>query len=328
MSHDAHAFWNAAPGRGEIRHKTMHTPTADDVVVRALYSGVSRGTESLVFHGRVPVEEYQRMRAPFQTGDFPAPVKYGYASVGVVEAGHPALIGRTVFVLYPHQTRYVIPASAAHLVPEGVPARRAILAANLETAVNAVWDAAVVPGNQVAVVGGGAVGCLVAWLAGRIPGCDVELVDVNPSRRAIAERLGVRFSDPAGATWDTDVVFHASATAAGLATAMRLAGVESTVVELSWYGDTMVPAPLGGAFHSRRLILKASQVGQLAPRMRSRWTHDRRLELALSLLTDPALDAIISDECAFEDLPRVMPAILGASSDVLCQAVRYGTATT
>lgn len=327
MSDDAHAFWIAAPGRGEIRRETLSPPDADGVVVRALHSGVSRGTEALVFHGHVPVEEYQRMRAPFQDGNFPAPVKYGYASVGVVERGHPALVGRTVFALYPHQTRYVIPASAAHLVPEGVPARRAILAANLETAVNAVWDAAVVPGQRVAVVGGGAVGCLVAWLAARIPGCEVELVDVNPARQAIADRLGVRFADPANATWDTDVVFHASATPAGLATAVRLAGVESTVVELSWYGDTTVPAPLGGAFHSRRLVLKASQVGQVSPALRPRWTHDRRLELALSLLTDPALDAIISDECAFEDLPRVMPAILGAGGGVLCHAVRYGAAS-
>jgi hypothetical protein len=327
MPDDAYAFWIAAPGRGEIRRESLSPPDAEGVVVRTLYSGVSRGTESLVFHGHVPVEEYQRMRAPFQDGHFPFPVKYGYASVGVVEQGHPALVGRTVFALYPHQTRYVIPDSAVHLVPEGVPARRAILAANLETAVNAVWDAAVVPGSRVAVVGGGAVGCLVAWLVGRIPGCEVELVDVRPARQATAASLGVRFAYPAGATWDTDVVFHASATPAGLATAVRLAGVESTVVELSWYGDTMVPAPLGGAFHSRRLVLKASQVGHVAPALRPRWSHDRRLELALSLLIDPALDALISDECPFEALPDLMPSILGGGGDVLCHAVRYGAAT-
>ena len=323
MPAHAFAFWIAAPGRGEIRRESLASPTADGVVVRTLYSGVSRGTESLVFHGHVPVEEYQRMRAPFQAGDFPAPVKYGYSSVGVVEHGHPAMVGRTVFALHPHQTRYVIPASAAHLVPEGVPARRAILAANLETAVNAVWDAALVPGSRVAVVGGGALGCLVAWLAGRMPGCEVEIVDVRPSRAAIADRLGVRFAEPGAATWDADLVFHASATAAGLATAVRLAGVESTVVELSWYGDTVIPVALGGAFHSRRLTLKASQVGSIAPAQRSRWTHERRLGLALSLLADPALDVLISGECGFDDLPKVMPAVLGDGADVLCHAVRY-----
>ena len=323
MPAHALAFWIAAPGRGEIRRESPAAPTADGVVVRALYSGVSRGTESLVFHGRVPVEEYQRMRAPFQAGDFPAPVKFGYASVGVVEHGPTDLAGRTVFALHPHQTRYVIPAAAAHPVPDHVPPRRAILAANLETAVNAVWDAALVPGSRVAVVGGGAVGCLVAWLAGRIPGCEVTLVDIRDARAAVAVRLGVAFAGPAAAPVDCDVVFHASASADGLATAVRLAGVESTVIELSWYGTRVVPATLGGAFHARRLVLKSSQVGAVAPAQRPRWTHGRRLRLALSLLADPALDVLISGECGFDELPEVMPAVLGDGADVLCHAVRY-----
>jgi threonine dehydrogenase-like Zn-dependent dehydrogenase len=323
MPDDAFAFWTVAPGRGEIRPETLPAPGADDVVVRAEYSGVSRGTEALVFHGRVPAEEYQRMRAPFQGGDFPAPVKYGYASVGVVEHGPAGVAGRRVFALHPHQTRFVLPAAAVHPLPEGLPPRRAVLAANLETAVNAMWDAAVAPGSRVAVVGGGVVGCLVAWLAGRMPGCDVQLVDVRAARRATAATLGVGFATPEAATPECDVVFHASATGDGLATAVRLAGLEATVVELSWYGAGTIPAPLGGAFHSRRLTLKASQVGAVAPAQRPRWTYARRLGLALTLLADPALDALISAECRFDELPAVMPAVLADGADVLCQAVRY-----
>ena len=323
MPDDAFAFWTVAPGRGEIRPETLPAPGADDVVVRAEYSGVSRGTEALVFHGRVPAEEYQRMRAPFQGGHFPAPVKYGYASVGVVEQGPAGLAGRRVFALHPHQTRFVLPAAAVHPLPEGLPPRRAVLAANLETAVNAVWDAAVAPGSRVAVVGGGVVGCLVAWLAGRMPGCDVQLVDVRATRRATAATLGVGFATPEAATPECDVVFHASATGDGLATAVRLAGLEATIVELSWYGAGTIPAPLGGAFHSRRLTLKASQVGAVAPAQRPRWTYARRLGLALRLLADPALDALISAECRFDELPAVMPAVLADGADVLCQAVRY-----
>jgi NADPH:quinone reductase-like Zn-dependent oxidoreductase len=323
MPDDAFAFWTVAPGRGEIRPETLPAPGADDVVVRAEYSGVSRGTEALVFHGRVPAEEYQRMRAPFQGGDFPAPVKYGYASVGVVEQGPAGVAGRRVFALHPHQTRFVLPAAAVHPLPEGLPPRRAVLAANLETAVNAMWDAAVAPGSRVAVVGGGVVGCLVAWLAGRMPGCDVQLVDVRAARRATAATLGVGFATPEAATPECDVVFHASATGDGLATAVRLAGLEATIVELSWYGAGTIPAPLGGAFHSRRLTLKASQVGAVAPAQRPRWTYARRLGLALTLLADPALDALISAECRFDELPAVMPAVLADGADVLCQAVRY-----
>lgn len=320
---DARAFWIVAPGRGEIRVEALPPPGPEDVVVRTLHSGVSRGTEALVFHGRVPPEEYQRMRAPFQAGDFPVPVKYGYSAVGVVEQGPPALLRQRVFTLSPHQDRVVVPAAQAHLVPAGVPSRRAVLAANLETAVNALWDAALVPGSRVAVVGGGTVGCLVAWLAGRVPGCAVQLVDVRASRADVAAALGVSFAGPGQATPDCDVVFHASASGDGLATAIGLAGTEATVVELSWYGEGRVPAALGGAFHSRRLTLKASQVGQIAPAQRPRWTYARRLRLALSLLGDAALDRLLTGECGFAELPRVLPTVLADGADVLCHTVRY-----
>jgi 2-desacetyl-2-hydroxyethyl bacteriochlorophyllide A dehydrogenase len=324
MSIDAHAFWVVAPGRGEIRQETPAPPSAKDVVVRTLYSGISRGTESLVFHGRVPPSEYQRMRAPFQQGDFPAPVKYGYANVGRVEQGPQPLVGRTVFSLFPHQTRFVVPADAVHVVPDAVPARRAVLAANMETALNGVWDAAIVPGQRVAVVGAGTVGCLVARLVAQIPLCDVELVDTNPARAAVAGALRVRFSLPEAAAGEADVVVHTSGAAAGLATALALAGMEATVVDLSWYGDQMVALPLGGAFHSRRLTIRSSQVGQVAASQRSRWSTTRRLEKAIALLADPSLDVLLTGETAFASLPSAMPALTAAAGDTICHAVTYG----
>jgi 2-desacetyl-2-hydroxyethyl bacteriochlorophyllide A dehydrogenase len=323
MSIDAHAFWVVAPGRGEIRQESPAPPSASDVVVRTLYSGISRGTESLVFHGRVPASEYQRMRAPYQAGDFPAPVKYGYANVGRVEQGPAGLAGRMVFSLYPHQTRFVVPAGAVHVVPDDVPARRAVLAANMETALNAVWDARVVPGQRVVVVGAGAVGCLVARLAAQIPACDVTLVDTNPARAGIARVLGVGFAAPEAAAGDADVVLHASGTGAGLSTALGLAGMEATVVDLSWYGDQPVALPLGGAFHSRRLTIQSSQVGQVARDQRARWSTGRRLEKALQLLNDPALDALLTGETAFSQLPDAMPALTAAAGATICHTVTY-----
>jgi 2-desacetyl-2-hydroxyethyl bacteriochlorophyllide A dehydrogenase len=324
MSIDAHAFWVVAPGHGEIRPETPAPPSPSDVVVRTLYSGISRGTESLVFHGRVPPSEYQRMRAPFQQGDFPGPVKYGYANVGHVEHGPPALVGRTVFALYPHQTRFVVPATAVHVVPDAVPPRRAVLAANMETALNGVWDARVVPGQRVAVVGAGTVGCLVARLAVRIPACDVELVDTNPARAGVASALGVRFAAAGEAAAEADIVIHTSGSPAGLATALSLAGMEATVVDLSWYGDQPVTLPLGGAFHSRRLTIRSSQVGQVAADQRPRWTYARRLAKALALLADPSLDALLTGETPFEHLPSAMPALTASAGDTICHAVVYG----
>jgi len=318
---DARAFWIAAPGRGEIRAERLRARGADEVVVRTRYSGVSRGTESLVFEGRVPASERQRMRAPFQAGEFPAPVKYGYACVGEVDEGPADLVGRTVFVLHPHQTRFVVPAAAAHVVPADVPAARAVLAANLETAINAVWDGGVQVGDRVTVVGAGAVGCLVARVASRIAGCDVELVDVNTARADIARALGVRFAQPDAASIERDVVMHASATEEGLRTSLRVAGFASTIVELSWYGDRIVTVPLGEAFHARRLTLKSSQVGHVAASHGARWDHRRRLALALSLLADASFDALITGESDFESLPETMAAL--AAGDALCHRIRY-----
>jgi 2-desacetyl-2-hydroxyethyl bacteriochlorophyllide A dehydrogenase len=323
MKEDARAFWVIAPGRGEIRTEALRAAAAGDVVVRALYSGISRGTEALVFEGRVPSSEHARMRAPFQQGEFPAPVKYGYSMVGRVEGGPDGLTGRTVFALHPHQTRFVIPAESVHVVPDDIPASRAILAANLETAVNGVWDASPHLGDRIAVIGGGTVGCLAAWLVARIPGCRVELIDVNPRRASVAAALKVPFAEPANAAREADLVIHASGTPEGLELALQVAGNEARIVELSWFGSRDVALPLGGAFHSRRLTIASSQVGQLAPPQRPRWDNRRRMALALDLLHDADLDVLITGESDFETIPDVMARLARTPGDTLCHRIRY-----
>ena len=322
----AEACWVVEPGRAEIRREPLRAPAADEVLVRTLHSAVSRGTEALVFRGEVPASEATRMRAPFQAGDFPGPVKYGYCSVGVVEAGPAPWPGRTVFCLHPHQSRYVVPTAAVHEVPAAVPAARAVLAANMETAVNALWDATPRIGDRVTVVGAGVVGLLAARLVARVPGTAVEVVDVRPERRALAEAFGARFATPNEASPDADLVLHASGSAAGLQTALRVAGFEATVLEMSWYGRREVSLPLGEAFHSRRLTLKSTQVGHVAAAQRSRWNHRRRMALALALLDDPALDALVTDRAPFADLPKVLARLAGGASGTLCQRIDYPAA--
>lgn len=310
----ARAFWLREPGAGEIREVELPQPGPADVTVRTLFSAVSRGTETLVFRGGVPASQAGVMRAPFQEGAFPGPVKYGYLNVGVVEAG--PLLGRTVFCLYPHQTRYVVPAAAVTPVPDTVPAARAVLAGTVETAVNALWDAKPLVGDRVAVVGGGMVGCSVAALLAGFPGARVQLVDVDPARAAVAERLGVGFALPADAAGECDLVVHASASEAGLARSLELLAVEGTVLELSWYGDRAVRVPLGEHFHSRRLTVRSSQVGRVARPGRS---YAERMALALELLADPRFDALITDEIPFAELPRLVT----DEPAGLCVRVRY-----
>jgi threonine dehydrogenase-like Zn-dependent dehydrogenase len=315
----ARALWLTGPAEAELRPTGIG---AGEVVVEARFSGISRGTEALVAAGRVPPGERGTMRCPLQEGDFPFPVKYGYAAVGDVIEGPEALLGRTVFALHPHQDRFALPEAMAVPLPPELPPARAVLAANMETALTVVWDAGVAPGDRVAVVGAGVVGALSAHLAAGVPGADVTLVDVNPGRAPLAEGLGCRFAAPEEAPRDCDVVIHASANAAGLATAIGCAGMEARVVEASWYGEGEVPVPLGGAFHSRRLALVASQVGRVPPARVPRWTTRRRLETALRLLAAPALEALVSGETAFTDLPGAYAAIL-ADPATLCHRIRY-----
>jgi threonine dehydrogenase-like Zn-dependent dehydrogenase len=298
-------------------------PGPDEVLVRSLYSGVSRGSEALVFRGEVPVSEYQRMRAPFQAGDFPAPVKYGYINVGVVEQGPAPLLGRTVFCLYPHQTRYVVPAHAVHPLPKTVPPGRAVLAANLETAVNGVWDSEACIGDRITVIGAGTLGCLIAWLAGRIPGCSVELVDVNPERAQIAAALGVGFASPEQATAQADRVIHTSGSSEGLQLALELAAFEASVTELSWFGRGLVQLPLGEGFHARRLTLRSSQVSAVATVQRPRWDSRRRMQLVLQLLAEDTFDALITGESAFADLPEIMAELAAQPRQTICHRIVY-----
>jgi threonine dehydrogenase-like Zn-dependent dehydrogenase len=320
---EARAFWVAAPGRGEIRAQRLRSLAAGELLIQARASAISRGTETLVFRAEVPQSEWQRMRCPFQEGGFPAPVKYGYAVAGIVEAGPAEFCGRRVFCLHPHQDRFIVPEDAVVAIPDDVPDRRATLAANMETAINGLWDGVPGPGDRIAVVGAGVVGALVGALAARLPGAEVELIDIDPSRAALAPALGCGFAAPRQARGEADLVIHASGAPDGLATALAIAGFEATVLEMSWYGMRVVPLALGGAFHSRRLSLRSSQVGSVPAGRRKRWSRRRRLALALSLLRDPVFDLLLSGETDFSALPELMPYLAASPAGVLCHTVRY-----
>jgi threonine dehydrogenase-like Zn-dependent dehydrogenase len=323
VSRTARAYWLCEPGFGEIRSADLPDPGAGEVLVRTLVSGVSRGTESLVFRGDVPPSESAAMRAPFQEGDFPGPVKYGYLSVGRVELGPSDLLGRTVFCLHPHQTAYVVPAEAVTVVPGEVPARRAVLAGTVETAVNALWDARPLLGDRVAVVGAGMVGLCVARLLTLMPGAQVTVVDTDASRAEVADELGVRFALPGDAPDGLDLVVHATGTGAGLQTSLDLLAPDGVVTDLSWYGEKPVELHLGGRYHSARLGIRASQVGEIAESRRGRRTHADRMALALRMLADPAFDALLTGESTFEELPEVMGKLASGSIPALCHTITY-----
>lgn len=314
------ALWIAAKETAQMRD-TPYDVGPDNLQIKTLFSGISKGTETLVFTGRVPVQEHDTMRAPFQEGTFSFPVKYGYSAVGRVQDGPRK--GSIVFALFPHQAHFCLPADAVIDVPENVPAHRAILAANMETALNIIWDAGVCAGDKVAVVGCGVVGALVGALCAKMPATSVQIIDIDASRAPLADVLGAGFATPDQAVGDMDVVIHASASSAGLNTALSIAGDEAKIVEASWYGTHTTDVALGGRFHQRRLQIISSQVGKIPPHKAPRWTYRRRLSTALSLLSDPMFDALISGETAFDELPDRYASILG-DTQTLCHRVRYG----
>ena len=319
----AEALWYVSGGQVEIRSTDVSAPGPQEVRVAALFSGVSRGTERLVFRGQVPASEFRRMRCPHQDGDFPFPVKYGYALVGVIADGPSARVGETVFLLHPHQSRICVPLSNVHGVPAGLPPRRATLAANMETALNVVWDAAAAPGDRILIVGAGVLGLLIAGVAARIPGTTVTVADIDPTRTAVAEKLGAAYALPGHGPVDQDVVIHTSSTAEGLRLALSSAGTEARVVEASWYGDRNVSVSLGEAFHSRRLHLVSSQVGAVPPAQRARWTTARRMAKALELLCDDRYDALITGEIAFTNALTALPKVFADGSPGLMTVLKY-----
>jgi NADPH:quinone reductase-like Zn-dependent oxidoreductase len=319
----ARALWYIGEGACALRPVAITSPGKDEAQVRTLFSAISRGTERLIFSGKVPPSEYQRMRGPNQEGDFPFPVKYGYCATGIVEKGPSEWLGKTVFALHPHQTHFTLPVTALTPIPDTVPAERATLAANMETALNGVWDSGAGPGDRIVVVGAGIVGLLVASLCASLPGAEVTVVDVQEARRPLAEALGAAFATPQTLQGEADIVFHASVTAAGLTTALEAAAFEATIVELSWFGDAFVGVPLGGAFHSKRLRLISSQVGHVSAGRRQRWSYARRMGKALDLLADTRLDALIDTRLAFDDLPQSLPKLFSPGAAGLTALVQY-----
>ncbi|MFK4808141.1 zinc-binding alcohol dehydrogenase [Microbacterium sp. ZW CA_36] len=323
----AHAWWTIGPGQGEFRSESLPGPSDSEASVRTLWTGVSRGTEGLVARGEVPESERERMRAPFQGGDFPFPVKYGYLNVGMVDDGPAQLVGRTVFALVPHQSCYVVPAEALVPVPEGVPPRRAVLAGAVETAVNVLWDAAPLIGDRVVVVGAGMIGCAIARVACGIPGVEVTLVDVVAAKAPLARALGAEFAlAPADPLPEADVVIEASGSGAGLELALRLAPTDGEVIVASWYGSRPVPITLGADFHSRRITIRSSQVGAVSSRRRSTRTTRDRLTVALRLLEDPAFDLLLGGTSSWRQLPEITAALAAGTAGELCHTIDWSTA--
>ena len=325
MSGTVLAYWVEAAGKGALRPTALPAPGPSDVVVCAEFSGISVGTERLVGNGLVPATSASTMACPGMVGSFALPICYGYSLVGTVDGG--ALAGRRVFTMHPHQQRAVVASERVVALPESLPAPRATLLPNLETAWNAVHDAELRDGDRerVVVIGGGAIGLLLAFVLSRVANATVVLADIDASRRRFASAL----------PWIGDVVapdgvepgrfavaFHTSATSDGLQLAIDAVGFEGRVIELSWYGSKPVTVRLGESFHHQRKRITASQVATIAASHRAAG-RAARTAAVLDLLADPALDRLLAAPIPFERLPEAFARIYRGETIEPCPVVAY-----
>lgn len=316
----ATAYWVEAAGRGALRRQTLRPPHDGEVEIVARFSGVSCGTERLVGRGRVPATAAATMACAGMQGTFALPISYGYSLVGEVVA-----TGERVFTMHPHHDRAVVPHDRLVALPDDVPSPRATLLPNLETALNAVWDAELRTGERVVVLGGGAVGLLLTFALARCHDGPVTLVEAAAERRTFAARLpwlADVLAPEAVAAERAAVAFHTTASAAGLQLAIDAVGFEGRVIELSWYGDEAVPVHLGGSFHHARKRIVASQVATVAPSHRAAGRGARTARV-LELLRDARLDALRSEAIPFAELPAFFARLYRGDPTMPCPLVEY-----
>lgn len=322
---EARALWHDGRQKSSIRKEELHPLQEGWCEIQTVFSSISPGTESLVARGKVPGEVQGDMACPYMGGEYPFPVKYGYSLVGEVVAGSRDMKGKMVHVLHPHQTRCRVREEDVYPVPPAVPAERATLASNMETAVNALWDSGATIGDRVLVVGFGTVGSLVTRLVSGLPGVRVQVVDTDTEKVKLAGQMGFEASTPDGGEGGTgfDLVFHTSGTGKGLQAAVDRVGFEGLVVDLSWYGNRKVSLALGGTFHTGRKKIVSSQVSYVAAGKRSRWDRNRRKELVFSCLEDAGYDAHLTSAVSFEDLPELFRTLRNSPARELSYLVTY-----
>ncbi|MEN0004557.1 MAG: zinc-binding alcohol dehydrogenase [Bacteroidota bacterium] len=320
QSTHSNALWHLSSSTSSLLSSAIPAPKEGQCLVKSEFSLISLGTERLVASGAVPVDLHQNMRVPYMEGSFELPVKYGYSLVGqVVTQGYP-LSGKKVHLMHPHQSYCIVEAEALTLIPEKVPIRRAVLASNLETAVNAVWDSQVQIGDRVLVVGFGMIGALTALLLQQIAGVEVYIAERLPQRRALAQQLDFQLL---AEETDFDITFHTSSSSSGLQMAIDRLGYEGTSVELSWYGTKEVSMQLGASFHQQRKRLIASQVGQVPGSKQNRWDYRRRKQLVFQLLQQEKFDQLLTHEISLSEAPALFGKLREGTLEGIGWTIKY-----
>ena len=320
-NYTAQSFW-VNKKRGSIKKELLNQSLGnDELLVKAYYSGISYGTEKIVHDSQVPANQYEFMRAPHQVGEFNKEVKYGYLSVGKVVVGPKSMMNKMVYTMFPHQSMYILKSSLATLIPSHIPYKRALLTANMETAINAMWDSQPSIGDNTYVIGAGIVGILMAYVLSSTFGIKVTVIDNNASKKKLCKFFNIDFENNINCIKDPDIIFECSGNASVLSDLINNSTLETKICILSWYGKQQSKIKMGENCFSRRLEIIFSQVGNITPIQSKKWDNLSRRALALKLLDNKKLDSLIDkQEIKLKELPNFFKK---GNTNGLCKVVKY-----
>ncbi|MEM1137565.1 MAG: zinc-binding alcohol dehydrogenase [Bacteroidota bacterium] len=283
--------------------KNLTQVTENEVAIESMYSLVSLGTERTITTQLLTKEIAARMVVPYMRGTFQNEFTYGYSLVGRIIDGEKDLIGKVIHVMHPHQNYAVVKTQDIFFIPEQMNPKLATLVSNMETAVNAIWDANVEIGDKVLVIGYGTVGALTALIASKIPGIDISILEINQNRFNAAVEQGFKVSSILE-NKDFDIVFNTSGNAEMLQKAISVTKSEGRIIEMSWYGAKSITINFGADFHYGRKQLISSQVSQIPNRKLKNWTYHSRKKLVFKLLQELNPHYLINCEVHFSETPK------------------------
>lgn len=320
----AESFWIRKKNNSFIKKHSISIPQNNEVLVKTIYSGISYGTEKIVYSGNVPKSQRSLMRCPYQEGEFGSNVKYGYMNVGKVMNGPSKLVNRYVYTLYPHQTQYVLPLEELTFIPKLIPIKRCLLTANMETAINAMWDTLPTCGDKILIIGAGIVGFLMAYILMTIIGIEILLIDTDKEKSKIAKIFGIKFSCSIPKSYNANIIYECSGNPSVIDILSSHVNDETVICIMSWYGNSVSNINFGNEFFSKRTKILFSQVAKVSHNRDKYWNNKKRKDLAISLLNDDKLDNLIEkDMISFHDLPEFF-SNTARHNKFFCKVIDYG----
>ena len=290
------------------------------VLVKTLYSGISKGTENLVARGKIHKSQFKIMRCPFQDGNFSFPIKYGYINIGEIIDGPISLTGKKIFTLFPHQTVFEISTKNINLI-KNKNAKKYLLTANMETAVNIFWDSQAKKNDRILIVGLGSVGLLTAYFFKLKGYKNLYVSDVNLSKKSIAKKLNLNFIHYNKIN-NLDCIINTTSNYDVLNNSFTKLNLDGKIIEASWYGEKVGKLNLGNEFHSKRLRIISSQVSNIPLHMQKKHNYRSRLKIAINALNDDKLLLLINSVSKFENLEKNYISIL-KDKNIIIHAIKY-----